>query len=259
MIEMTTEARELLDRYLNRARLSLRGTSVESEEVERDVLAHIDEALAGREVPVGRAELASVLERLGSPMQWVPEEEVPVWRRAVAALAYGPEDWRLAYLCLTLTLLGFITLPLGVGIILLAGAVFLSRAAIALAEETGDSLGARKWLVYPPLVFFAVLLMALPILLPVAGMAAFATETWPDESTVYAILFITDVATLVATIVAITGAWWIVLAGIAAMTGSMIRRIFVPVANGFRPFHAAWLGLAGVVLILGSGAVTMLI
>ncbi len=259
MMELTSEARELVNRYLHRTRLSLRGTSVEVKEVERDIVDHIEAALAGREEPAGAADLAGVLERLGSPTQWVPEEEIPLWRRTLANLTAGPEDWRLAYLCFAMTTLGLLTLTAG-GIVLLAGAIFVSRASISLAEQRDEPLGARRWLIYPPLVFVCLMLIFIPVAAPIFGIADFAADSWRQNHLVFAGLGIDgSPGRLVALVVAAAGAWWVILAGIAAMLAKPVRWALVPLADGFRPAHAVWLATIGGVLMLGSGAAWMIL
>ena len=56
MTELTPPAQDALKAYLERVRASLRGTSVDADEVERDVQEHIDVALNGRSEPVSAAD-----------------------------------------------------------------------------------------------------------------------------------------------------------------------------------------------------------
>ena len=115
--------------------------AVEAAEVEQNVLEHVELALARRRCPSGTDSLAAVLEQLGPPERWLPDEERPAWRRTMDRLMTGPEDWRLAYLSFGLTTLMIVTLPIG-GILLLLPAFLLSRAWVALIEERGETLGA---------------------------------------------------------------------------------------------------------------------
>ena len=105
MTSLHPEAQHLLDRYLLQVRTALAGCrSIEPSEVERDILDHVEAEFPGRAGPVSRDELEPILQRLGSPDEWVPAEQAPWWRRAAHRLRYGPEDWRLAYLAFGLLL-----------------------------------------------------------------------------------------------------------------------------------------------------------
>ena len=79
MAELTSEASEMLERYLGQVRLAMAGGGPEAAaEVEQDVREHVEAALADRPGPVGPGELAAVLERLGPPDQW-GSVEPPSW------------------------------------------------------------------------------------------------------------------------------------------------------------------------------------
>ena len=249
MTELTPPARDALKAYLERVRVSLRGTSVDADEVERDVQEHIDVALNGRSVPVSAADLSDVLGRLGSPDQWVPDEEVPFWRRAVTRISHGPEDWRLSYLCFVFTVLGLVFAPLG-GVLLWIPAYLLGRAAHEYAAATGESLGPRRWLTDLPLVVVALLLLgcllAGPLWIPVAiaiqenylGDLVSSDLTGPREA-------IKTISLFGATV----GLWWMMLAPLAAFGQRTVRWLLLPVANGFQKRHALWLGIAGLALV----------
>ena len=80
MTELTPEAQNALKAYLERVRVSLRGTSMDADEVERDVREHIDEALNGRSEPVSAGNLSGVLERLLSGDTCPnPVHDMPSW------------------------------------------------------------------------------------------------------------------------------------------------------------------------------------
>src|SRR5687768_13227776 len=107
-IELTPDAKLRFEQYLQRMRATMRGArAVETAEVEQNVREHVEVALATAPAPVGTDRLAAVLEQLGPPEQWLPEDERPIWRRTMDRLINGPEDWRLAYLSLGLTTLMF--------------------------------------------------------------------------------------------------------------------------------------------------------
>jgi HAAS len=102
------EARIELNRYLRRMRAALRGyPSVDVDEIERDVRSHIDAALEESPSPVTARHVRDVLDRLGSPSQWVPPDDLPLWRKAVLHFFGGTDDWRLTYLTGALCVAGF--------------------------------------------------------------------------------------------------------------------------------------------------------
>jgi hypothetical protein len=259
MTKLTPEARDALTTYLERVKLSLRGTSVDADEVERDVREHIDVALNGQSKPVSAADLSEVLDRLGSPDQWVPDEEIPLWRRAIRRISAGPEDWRLAYLCFAFVVLGLVFAPLG-GILLWIPAYLLGRAAHEYAAVKGESLGPRRWLTDVPLVAVALFLLgcllAGPLWIPVAiaveedsiGELVGSHLSEPGKTVVTVSLFSATV-----------GLWWMILAPLAALGQRTVRWLLFPVANGFRKRHALWLGLAGLVLLVVSLLVVYLV
>src|SRR5689334_3498278 len=147
-LTLTPDAQLHLDRYLKRAKEALRGRSaIDADEVERDVLGHIDAELAGQPQPIGADRLVPVLERLGTPDDWVDDDE-PQWRRAVGRLRSGPEDWRLAYLTI-----GSFVLAVGLFMsimlwplppLLIAVSIVLARVTLSLLDEDSEPVGARR-------------------------------------------------------------------------------------------------------------------
>jgi len=124
MITLSKSAKKSLEDYLRQARAYLRGSkSVDAEEVEQNITEHIENELKGAAEPVSCDALDAVLKKLGSPQQWVPEEELPWWRKIILRLRSGSEDWRLAYLSLGLLVVGFLILPYAPG---LAGGIIRS-------------------------------------------------------------------------------------------------------------------------------------
>ena len=92
-----------LEAYLQRLRGSLKAyPSIDAEEVERDVRDHIDAEIAELEGEVTADQIRDILTRLGSPYQWIPEEEMSWWRHQVNRFRSGPEERRLAYLSLSI-------------------------------------------------------------------------------------------------------------------------------------------------------------
>ena len=171
-ISYTTPAATRLDDYLRAVRAALGGLpDVSPDEVEADTRAHVEAELAGAPLPIKLADLEVVLSALGPPSAWWPAGSprpgftwpaLRDWLVGVGRAIYGgPEDWRLAYLCLILTVLA----PLTAGLSLLV-AYLLGRAAAELARERGELLGARRWLIYPAIVAVSVPLIVAAVAVP---------------------------------------------------------------------------------------------
>lgn len=256
MIHFTPEAKRKFDEYLQRMRYTLRGSrSVEAEEVEQNVVEHVELALAGAPLPVEPERLATVLEQLGPPERWLPEEERSWWRKIMDRVMTGPEDWRLAYGSFALTVLMMVFFPIG-GILLVVPAFFLSRAFVELSRDRGEPLGARRWLVLPPIVIVLVLVCAGALFAPAGAMGAMLSEIglrefgfeWgsrAERGRIFAgCLFV------------LAGAWWIVLSGVFAMLMRPFRALFLPLTEGLKRGHAFVLTLAGIVLVsLGAALI----
>jgi hypothetical protein len=244
MTTFTADAQQLFDRYLETVRWSVRGVA-DPEEIERDVREHVASALDAEEQPVPSQTLHEVLSRLGDPWQWVAPEDLPVWRRMVMRFSLGPEDWRLAYACFGLTILGLVTMPIGVGVFVLIGAYLLARATYAIVSDRDGSLGARRWLVYPPLVFFAIIFATTFLAGPVAPLAG-----WGIESHGFIRVFQQpakmDLRIFNAALVLMfLGSWWIALSGLTAIFFRAAKALFVPFANGLKRVHLLWLTSVG--------------
>jgi hypothetical protein len=258
-LSLTDEAQRCFDRYLERVRHALSGTSIDAREVENDVREHIATALGGQ-TEVSRHHLEGVLEDLGSPESWVPEEQRPVWRRVIEQLRTGPEDWRLAYLTLALTVLGVACAPL-VGPLGLLAAYLTARAARALAAEHGDELGARRWLIDPVLVAAAGLVIVVVALAPAAGLSmgilesgAFADQTGIAPLDAHSSA--TEIVSHIAMYVIVTGCWWIVLAPLATWALRPLRWLTHPVGDRLERRHLIWLAALGFGLVV-IGATTL--
>lgn len=180
MKELEPEASRRLARYLDQVRATLRGAhTVDAEEVEADVAAHIQSELASLPAPVPLSALDHVLERLGSPSRWVPAEEISPLLRALQRLKAGPEDWRLAYLCLLCFLLAIPIAASGLGplaFVLILGSYLAARAVLTLTDGEGEELGARRWLVHPVLLAVHGVLLASLIAAPLVLALAAAGE-----------------------------------------------------------------------------------
>ena len=249
MIELTPDARKRFDDYLQRTRSALRGTrAIEASEVEQNVIEHVELALAGVPAPIGSDALRPVLEQLGPPERWLPDDELPVWRRVLGRLVSGPEDWRLAYVSFVVTVLMLITLPIG-GVLLLPVAFVLSRACVALLRERGEPLGARAWLVLPPIVIALALFIGGALFLGIGLPGVFASERGMEElgfpepvNRAHRIQMFIGLMSFSA------GIWWIVLSGIFALLFTPIRTLFMPTLNRLERGHFAVLAAIGAVV-----------
>lgn len=190
MTRLTPEAQAYLDEYLEDVRSAVTGhASISPDDIEQDVRDHVSAALEGAGDPITAPQVAAVLDRLGPPDQWVADERRSIWKyltdrlkpvghkaveqikalpgeayqagRGLAARVRGmPRDWRLAYIAFGLFALGMVAFPLFPAFLI--ASYFAARADVALSREKGEALGARRWLVYPPLVIVsAVLFLAL--------------------------------------------------------------------------------------------------
>ena len=250
---LTQEAQGELDRYLRRVKAALRAyPAVDAQEVERDIRGHIEAELAESATPITESRLRSVLDRLGTPSQWVPADELPVWHKVLLRLRSGPEDWRLAYVTFAVFIASpmmfalFITSPLVVPIaaVLLFASVPLARATLALLEEKDEPVGARRWLVYPPLLvtYIAIVLPVFivpPGLIATAGDPSLRTEArpWLAEP------FWVNLALVVALG---AGVWWTILGISFACFSRAVQLVFWPFADWFERRHGVRVAVAGV-------------
>ncbi len=256
MIDFTPEAKRNFDEYLRRMRASLYGRrSVEPQEVEQNVVEHVETALAGVPSPVGQERLSEVLAQLGPPERWLPEDERPAWRRVVDRFMTGPEDWRLAYLSLAVTFLMVITFPVG-GVLLVVPGYLISRAYVELLNTRGEALGARRWLVLPPVVLLMLLVCGLALFGPAAAIGELLDDGgldelgWSWDTRTERVRIFTGALSIG------VGGWWIVLSGIFAMLLRPFRYTFLPLTANLRRVHALALTTAGAI-VAGFGAVLL--
>ena len=255
MKELTPEAQHKLDTYLQRMRNELSGSkSVTAEEVEQNVREHIDFALANANGPIDSARIGIVLDRLGAPEQWLPDDERPAWRRAMARLQGGPEEWRLAYASLALFVLALMLMPVGIGILVMVASFLVSRAYVESMRSHGESLGARRWLVYPPIAFFLVMALAFVIVGLGAPEMAWGIGEHGFErifnapQSFYGLLrFQIGLGGIV------FGSWWMVAAGLITLFLRPIRFVFAPLLDGVRGRHLAVLAAIGAVVAIAGG------
>jgi hypothetical protein len=231
---LTPDAQRELDRYLRRVNLALRGhSSVDAEDVERDVRGHIASELAASSRPVDEARLRDVLERLGSPSQWVPLDDFSLWRKVLVGVRSGSQDWWLAFLTFALLVIGLLTAP--AGLMLLLASIPMARATLALLEEQGELVGARRWLVYPPLIvsylaFAGAVFVAPPGLIAVAADPSVRgdAERWFPHPFWVSL----PIATAF-----VAGIWWAVLGLVLTRFTGMVRMLFSPFADWFERRH----------------------
>ncbi len=183
MVTLSDGAQKALDEYLRQTRIYLQGApSVDADEVEQNIAEHIENELRDAPEPVELETLDAVLKKLGRPRQWVPEDELPEWRKLILRLRTGPDDWRLVYLSFSLLVLAFV-LPRAFLILVLAS-FLASRAALAATSE-GPLPKPQKWLLYPPLVVTNVVILWILLGLPlwagdVRGVFLTAVPTMQD-------------------------------------------------------------------------------
>ncbi len=251
MIELTHNARKSLDDYLRQARAYLRGAkSVDAAEVEQNISEHIENELEGAAEPVSAEELETVLKKLGSPKQWVPEEELPWWRKLILRLQTGPEDWRLAYLSFGLLVLGFLLLPTGA--ILIAASFIAARAVLSVVEDA-TQLKAQRWLLYPSLIVVYLVLLGSFLALPLLGLVPLAFEwehhlidkfkIWDDMP-----YWLAAWSVFMASI----GLWWLIQSVVFLVCPNIPRVLFRPFAGGFNRRWALVLICVGFAVLVVS-------
>lgn len=265
MVVLSPEAQSHLERYVREIKTALRGhPSIDADEVERDVLGHIDTELSGQPEPIGTSRLLPVLNRLGAPVEWLPVDDQPAWRRPVEAFRSGPGDWRLPSVTLAIFLAGPV-LFMGRMMLwplppLLFGLSFLSaRVTLALFAAHDEQLGVRRWLVYPALIVwygaFIVALAGGPVLLTaifVADDPVFRTRLtgWFGEPASIGIL---------CSIGVLLGIWWMVLGLLLGQFPRGVHAVFRPFADWFERGHAVRVVLLGVGVFGLSGAMLALL
>ena len=256
MTEFTSEAAKMRNDYLRKIRAYVgASTTADPDEVQADVLEHIEQALSEAEQPVSVEVLSCVLEQLGKPEQWLQEDELSWWRKMIIHLRTGPEDWRLAYLSLGVLIVGtLLACPFG-----LIASFLLSRAAISLVGEPDPP--AKKWLIYPSLIitYFLIGLFGLFVLLwPAYALGGLIGElNHTCGSPLYKEPFFdndglgTILAVLTSAAVGLS-IWWSVLWIPGGAYPNVIRVIF-------RPFAENWTGrIFGKIIVIVWGLTAVL-
>jgi hypothetical protein len=240
VLKLSLNAQKSLDDYIYQVKVYLKGVkSVDAEEIVQNINEHIENELTGATEPVGSETLDKVIKKLGSPRQWVPEEELPWWKKFVLRIRTGPEDWRLAYLSFGLFLLAFLLHSLFfVCVILVTASYIVSRAAMSLSNDD-IQIKAQKWLIYPSMIvvtfFFAGILLLFPlsVFIPIAeNLESSIMQTYKisiDDNYWYVASSFTAMLLCL---------WWIFEAIVCLLCPSFPRRIFHPMAEWFKRKHA---------------------
>ena len=127
---------------------------------------------------------------------------------------------------------------------------------MALLDERGEPVGARRWFLYPPLVFIYVDLAIVALILPPLPLLVLAIDAPPELLAVRDFFFggLPDpfwlsTALLIA---AAAGTWWL---GLGALSGfrRAERWSFWPFADWFEPRHGLRIALVGLVIAAVSG------
>jgi hypothetical protein len=261
MVALSQEAQSHLERYLRQIKTALRGhTSIDADEVERDVLGHIDAELSGQPEPIAASRLLQVLDRLGTPNQWVPIDDHPAWRRPIDAFGSGPGDWRLACLTFGLFVAGP-TLFMGAMIlwplppVLMVLSLLMARVTLALFDERGEQVGVRRWLIYPALMVwyavFAAVLFGGPVLL----IVIFGSDDPAFRSWLFRWLGEPVWLRVPSLILLLLGAWWAFLGTVLGRIAGVVHAVFWPFADWFERRHAMRVTRMGLFLVLTSAAV----
>ncbi|MFC1675893.1 hypothetical protein ACFL3G_02380 [Planctomycetota bacterium] len=287
MINFNEDAKKHMDKYLCEVRTCLRDCpSVDADEVEQNIIEHIENEFQGQTEPVSFNQLDAVLKKLGNPTQWVPEEEIAWWRKVVLRLRTGPEDWRLAYISFGLLLLSFCLLALNhrgleaififpivamrqpLSFLLFLASFIISRATLTTAEKNTETLGGQKWLIYPSLILMYAPILLLLLFWHTGALIGTAEslvhwnqtyDNWmkgvgiPHNSTKYYFIW-----TFI--IIALTGLWWSLLSLVTIKWSKLVQIAFYPFASRFNRRKGFLFLLIGIILmVIGTGFVFLYI
>jgi uncharacterized membrane protein len=220
MSEWTDEAMERWADFLDAVRVALSG--IDDREVDaviRDLEDHATRTFGGATAPVSDSQMATLIERLGTPSEiaalGVPG--TPVSHEVGAAVGTANAD-RTVGAVLAYGSLALVTLALFVPATTI-GALALAYVLARLGIRRGDTgaASADRWLFYPALGIGAVALAAVLALWPFALVLPLAAiggpvEAWMRERSTMAQFGTTSYWSIAwgsATLV--TGAWWLVL------------------------------------------------
>jgi hypothetical protein len=253
MVEFTPDAAKLRDDYLHQVRTCMGAAqTADPDEIARDLSEHLELELQDAKQPVSERALQDVLERLGSPDEWVSEDDLPWWRQIMVRLRGGPEDWRLAYLSFGVLIVGTALF----GVLGIVGGFLLSRAAVEEPPHRRLSPG-KKWLIYPPL-----LVVYVPLAAVVFGWPFYFLSGWfrPVLDFVRPSFHPSDLPEGIARL-AFSAAglflWWGLLYFAMRWRPGCLRTVFRPFANAIKPeaFGRAVRGAGWVALALTGATV----
>jgi len=243
------EASQHLERYLEEMRASLHDC-IQSEhdgvaEIEQDIRDHIEAELGERPSPVSADDLDAVLARLGSPAQWVAGSAAAV----AVPREISNEDW-LAYASSALLLVGF-ALP-----ILWPVSFLLARWVLARIEQRAEPVGARRWLLYPPLAVVSIAIALLILFWPFGAFAELGMMVARNAGLPTYDRF-PPLVTLAVTFGCL-GAYWTIVGVIAASGERLVRSLFHPFAGRFRRRHGWMLSVACAIVAVAGGLTAFL-
>jgi hypothetical protein len=265
MTTFNQEAKQRLEQYLRQVHLALTGCqSMSADDVERDIREHIEHEFQATSDVISLGQLNPILVRLGSPMQWVPQAELPWWRRFLLRLRQGPEDWRLAYFTLVLLVVGCLFGPPLLWYVI-PTTYLMARAALAVARERNETLGAQRWFLYPPLLVVGGILLFILVFGPIfwatvigepllwQQTASGAETSWrgpPDLSNAPP----ERLRHVAAVVLSASAIWWTLLGGALCAWPGFVRAVFRPFADNFGRRHALVIVCLGIGLGILFGA-----
>jgi hypothetical protein len=201
-----------------------------------------------------------VLDRLGTPGTFAPVDDPPGRRSPLEHRRSALQYWWLASLVFALFIIGptlFMAGPFAwpLELVLIVASALLARAALSLFAEQDEPVGARRWLIYPPLMaWYVVILIALfagP--LPLLGNAVLED---PSVRARIAAAFSGRWSLVAASIVvAALGAWWVLVGLFLTLFADVVRATFKPFADWFARRHGMRVAAVGLLIALISGGV----
>ena len=237
VLKLSLNAQKSFDDYLNQVKACLKGVkSVDSDEIQQHITEHIENELADSTEPVGSESLDEVLKKLGSPQQWVPEDELSWWKKFVLRVRTGPEDWRLAYISFGLLLLGFLFPP--AFLLLVPASYLVSRAAMSLSNYNLQ-VKAQKWLLYPSMIIVTLFLAGILLLLPLSVLMPLAESLERSMMQTHNIKIDDHYWYLSSSFIAmLICLWWIFEGIICLIIPSLPKKLFYPMAEWYKRKHA---------------------
>jgi len=249
ILKLSLNAQKSLDDYINQVKAYLKGVkSVDAEEIVQNINEHIENELAGSAEPVGPETLDEVLKKLGSPQQWVPEEELSWWKKFVLRIRTGPEDWRLAYISFGLFIIGFILPP--TFLLLVPASYIVSRAALSLSDYN-IQVKAQKWLIYPSLIVVNIpiflILLFWPLIISINlgyGLEHSVRQSFYQfqENLIYWIMAYSF-------IISSLGLWWLIFSTVLMRKKNIRKMICLPFTGIITSKFLSLLWLVGLIMM----------